>query len=240
MAAIPPDSSRMQPPDSEQRITQSWGRLAGSQIRRSPTIAPGWDFGAPTGTAISRNLTVAPSPRSNSAAIPPSLPPASAGIGRLSTRCQPSRSAIQAASSRPFTGLLPSTSMSSCTTLARASRRAGGSNTIASDSRQLRSRSQLRSFTAWPAAIRSTSTSRQRRGWPREESITSRRGIGARASSMSWGSSRLLFHHTQQGRSSPTRGWIRCRFCWMAPMPPRSTTASPQALPAPPSSGRGQ
>ena len=162
------------------------------------------------------------------------------GITKLFSRCQPSRSAIQAANSSPFTGWLPSTSMSSCTTWLRASRRLGGSNTMARDSRQLRSRSQLRSFTAWPALMRSTSRSRQRLGVPMELSTIRRRGIGARASSISGASSREPFHQTQQGISSPTRGEIRPRPWRRAPMPPRSTTTSPQAPPVPPSSGRGQ
>ena len=47
-------------------------------------------------------------------------------------------------------------------------------------------------------------------------------------------------HHTQQGKLSSTRVWNRSRLCCSAPMPPRSTTTSPQAAPAPPSSGSGQ
>ena len=235
---MPPASRRMHPPDSEQRITQSGGRPSGAHTRRRPTRAPGWILGLPTGTGISRNCTAAPSGRRKLAPMPGPMPSASTGYD--SCGCQPSRSAIQAASSRPLSGWSPSTSMSSCTTCSRALRRAGGSNTIASDSRQVRSLSQLRSFTACPAAIRSTSRSMQRRGWPRELSTTSRLGAGARASSSSGTSSRLLFHHTQQGRSVGISGCTSSRLPCRALRPPRSTTTSPQAAPPPPSSGRGQ
>ncbi|CAI8401161.1 MAG: Uncharacterised protein [Cyanobium sp. ARS6] len=54
MLAMPPASSRMQPPDSAQRITQIAAWLSGLQMSRSPTICPGWMLGCPIGTGDTR------------------------------------------------------------------------------------------------------------------------------------------------------------------------------------------